>query len=84
MNDVFEALTVLIAVILGIALILLIIFLIKSVIIGAIVLIQPATDQGFVGFAAYVAMWVLLFPIMLTICALVGAIRIVAGTGTKW
>tara|TARA_B110000483_G_C17755586_1_gene374049 strand:+ start:193 stop:444 length:252 start_codon:yes stop_codon:yes gene_type:complete len=79
-----EAITYLVAVIVGLALIWLLIFFIKAVVIGAIVLIQPASAQGFVGFAAYVAMWVLLFPVMLGICALVGALRIIAGTGTEW
>lgn len=79
-----EVITLLVAVIVGLALILLLIFFIIAVVYGAIVLIQPASAQGFVGFAAYVAMWVLLFPVMLGICALVGAIRIITGRGTEW
>lgn len=47
---------------------------------GAIALLRPASEQGFLGFAAYVAMWVFLFPVMLIICIFVGGLRMLLGT----
>ena len=39
----------------------------------AYLLLEWASDQGFVGIAAYVACWVFMFPIMATVC-LIGAL----------
>ena len=39
---------------------------------GAIVILAFAAEQGFVGLAAYVACWVLFFPVMLIVSIVVG------------
>ena len=39
---------------------------------GAAFLFALAVGQGFIGRAAYVACWVLLFPVMLIVCIVIG------------
>ncbi len=39
---------------------------------GALVLLAFATEQGFIGLAAYIACWVFLFPVMLVLSIIVG------------
>lgn len=53
---------------------------------GAGVLLAYAAESGFVGLAAYIAMWFFLFPVMLIICLVLGFIarraeRLLAGGG---
>lgn len=64
-------------ILLGIAGLLLGLWLLRAALIGAIILFTFAGEQGFIGLAAYVACWVFLFPAMLVICIIVG---IFAGT----
>ncbi len=45
---------------------------IRWIFYGAGILLAFAAAQGFIGIAAYVALWVLAFPIMLIISALIG------------
>jgi hypothetical protein len=52
--------------------------LIRWTFFGASVLFAFAAAQGFVGIAAYVAMWVFVFPLMLIASVLIGAIRALA------
>jgi hypothetical protein len=41
----------------------------------AALLFRWAVQAGFVGFIAYVAAWVFMFPVMATLCGLAGAAR---------
>ena len=41
---------------------------------GGGLILAFAVEQGFLGLAAYVACWVFLFPVMLTISIIVGAL----------
>ena len=47
---------------------------------GALYLLAFAGEQGFIGLAAYIACWVVLFPAMLVISIIVG---IVAGADVR-
>lgn len=67
--------TITIIVIIGALFVLILgLWLISAIFIGAVVLLQFAAAQGFLGLAAYIAMWVFLFPVMLVVCAIVGLI----------
>lgn len=41
---------------------------------GAVALFLYAAEQGFIGVAAYIACWVLFFPVMLVIAIIVGLV----------
>ena len=41
----------------------------------AALLFSWAVQAGFVGFVAYIAAWVFMFPVMATLCGLAGAAR---------
>ena len=43
---------------------------------GAVVLLAFAGEQGFIGLAAYIALWVFLFPAMLIVCIIIGLITL--------
>lgn len=49
--------------------------LVRNTLIAAAMLFAWATRGGFVGFAAYIAAWVFMFPAMLAICAGAGVVR---------
>jgi hypothetical protein len=49
-------------------------FLLKYLFLGALFLFAWAGEQGFVGTAAYIACWVFLFPFMLAASIIVGAV----------
>ncbi|MBC8551921.1 MAG: hypothetical protein H8D23_19915 [Candidatus Brocadiales bacterium] len=49
-------------------------YLLKYLFIGAIALLEWAGESGFVGVAAYFACWVFLFPLMLAGCIITGAL----------
>ena len=49
--------------------------------IGAAFLFVFAGEQGFIGLAAYIACWVLFFPVMLVICILIGIFLLLANRG---
>jgi hypothetical protein len=51
-----------------------IIYLIKYLFVGAALLFAWACEQGFIGAAAYFACWILLFPFMVVACVISGAI----------
>ena len=40
--------------------------------VGAAYLFTLASEQGFIGLAAYLACWVFFFPVMLIICIVIG------------
>jgi len=40
--------------------------------IGAVILFDFATEQGFVGLAVYFACWFFMLPLMLIVCVIVG------------
>ena len=44
----------------------------RAAIVGAVFFLDLASDQGFIGLAAYLAVWVFMFPVMLVICIIVG------------
>lgn len=46
--------------------------LLKMIFVGAILLLAFASEQGFLGIAAYLACWVFLFPVMVIICGVIG------------
>lgn len=48
--------------------------LLSAAFAGAVALFGFAAEQGFVGIAAYIACWVLFFPVMLTIAIIIGLI----------
>ena len=48
---------------------------------GAVFLFAFASEQGFIGLAAYIACWVFFFPVMLIICILVGLFLMWASRG---
>lgn len=50
-----------------------VLFVGAAAIVGAAILFGFAALQGFVGLAAYVACWVIFFPVMLLICIVIGA-----------
>jgi len=50
--------------------------LLAALIVGSVFLFDFASEQGFVGIAAYVACWVFMFPAMPIACAITGAIII--------
>ena len=58
---------------LGLALLALAFSLFARMVVIAGLLFAWASDQGFVGVAAYVACWVFMFPIMVAVC-LIGAL----------
>ncbi|MBM3518002.1 MAG: hypothetical protein FJX56_09055 [Alphaproteobacteria bacterium] len=43
-------------------------------------LLEWAGEQGFVGIYSYVALWVFLFPVMLTVCLVVGTVLAIVGS----
>ncbi|GJL86561.1 MAG: hypothetical protein DHS20C03_02700 [Minwuia thermotolerans] len=45
---------------------------------GAVALLVFAAAQGFVGIAAYIACWVIFFPVMLVISVIMGLIIMLA------
>jgi hypothetical protein len=49
--------------------------LVRNALLAAAMLFAWATRGGFVGFAAYIAAWVFMFPVMLAICAGAGVVR---------
>lgn len=49
--------------------------LIRWTIVGAAVLLAFAAEQGFVGLAAYVLLWVVVLPLMLIASLSIGAFR---------
>lgn len=53
---------------------LIVVYLIRYLVIGAVFLLSWAVEQGFIGAAAYFACWILLFPFMLTACIITGAV----------
>ena len=50
----------------------LVISVLVLVFVGACNLFAWASESGFVGFAAYIACWVFLFPVMVIICLISG------------
>jgi len=48
---------------------------------GAMRLFVYAGEQGFVGLAAYIALWVIALPVMIVVCILIGLIRKMAAVG---
>jgi hypothetical protein len=62
------------------ALVLLIIHLrtlVRSILSVAVLLFKWAVEGGFVGFVAYVAAWIFLFPVMISMC-------VVGGVALTW
>jgi type IV secretory pathway VirB6-like protein len=49
-------------------------YLLRYLIVGAIILFAWATESGFVSVAAYFACWIFLFPFMIAGCIIVGAV----------
>lgn len=49
------------------------IFLIRYLFVGAVFLFAWAGEQGFIGVAVYFACWIFLFPFMLTASVITGA-----------
>ena len=49
-------------------------YLLKYLYFGAVGLFEWASEQGFVGVAAYFACWFFMFPLMIVACIIVGAI----------
>ena len=47
-----------------------------AAVVGALVLCYFASEQGFIGLAAYVACWVFLFPVMLVISIIIGFVML--------
>jgi hypothetical protein len=64
-------------ILLGIAALVLALYLLKFLFIGAMVLFAWAAESGFIGVAAYFACWFFLFPVMICGC-------IVSGAATSW
>jgi len=64
----------LILVAVGLVALVIAIYLIKYLFVGAVFLFAWASEQGFIGAAAYFACWILLFPFMLTACIITGAV----------
>lgn len=58
----------------GIIALLIAIYLIKYIFIGAVFLFAWAGEQGFIGAAAYFACWIFLFPFMLAASVITGAV----------
>ena len=58
----------------GIIALVIAIFLIKYLFVGAFFLFSWAAEQGFIGVAAYFACWIFLFPFMLTASVITGAV----------
>jgi len=48
--------------------------ILKRGFVGAVFLLGYALRQGFIGLAAYIALWVFLLPAMAVICVIVGFI----------
>ena len=44
----------------------------RAGIVGAVLLLEAAGNQGFIGFILYVAAWVFMFPVMLIISIIYG------------
>ena len=64
----------LILVVVGLVALAIAILLIVFLFVGAIFLFAWASEQGFIGAAAYFACWILLFPFMLAACVITGAL----------
>ena len=60
--------------VLGIVSLVIVFFLIKFLIRGAIILLEMAADQAFVGLAVYIACWVFMLPVMAVVCIVFGVI----------
>lgn len=69
-----------ILIIAGIAVLVIGLYLVKYLFMGAVVLFQWAGESGFIGVVAYFACWVFLFPFMLTGCIITGAVTSWTGT----
>ena len=54
-------------------------FVLFSIWVGCMVLFGLAAVQGFVGVAAFIACWIFLFPLMLAVSFLVGAVIVIGG-----
>lgn len=48
---------------------------VRNTVVTAVLLLAWALQAGFVGFIVYVAAWVFMFPVMATLCGLVGITR---------
>ena len=72
-----EVLGIIIIILLGLLALTIGIYLLASLVTGAIILFAWATESGFIGVAAYFACWVFLFPIMLIGCIIVGIFNLV-------
>ena len=59
-------------IIVGLVLLCLVLWVGKIILIGAGGLFYWASEQGFLGIAAYFACWIFLFPFMLIACAIYG------------
>lgn len=46
---------------------------------GALYLFGLASEQGFIGLAVYIAVWVFMFPVMLGICIIIGLFLMFSG-----
>ena len=64
----------LVLIVVGLVALVIAIYLIKYLFIGAAFLFAWASEQGFIGAAAYFACWIFLFPFMLTVCIITGAV----------
>jgi len=64
----------LVLIVVGLVALVIAIYLIKYSFIGATFLFAWASEQGFIGVAAYFACWIFLFPFMLTACIIAGMI----------
>ena len=65
---------ILILAVTGIIALVIAIYLIKYLFFGTLFLFAYASEQGFIGTAAYFACWILLFPFMLAACIITGAV----------
>jgi hypothetical protein len=63
-----------ILIIVGILTLLIAIILLKFLFVGAVTLLNWASEQGFVGVAVYIACWVFLLPVMVAACIISGAL----------
>ena len=72
-----EAIGIIVLIAVGIVALGIALYLLKFLIIGAVVLLAWAGESGFIGVAAYFACWVFLLPLMIIGC-------IISGVLTSW